>query len=189
MKPESILIMLSGGVESSALLQLAVNNDYIVECVHATWDNKTAMEHKQAKEICKIFEVPYSNIILNAEEFNSKERTLKPIKDSPRWAAALLLTAPVGDYDEIWFGSFLGETTPGATGPAGAEILLRSAGCNAKVTSPLYQMKKIDQWKMLRPDVRSLITSCNEIKSDGDLPCGECEKCQEWKLHNIVKDA
>ena len=30
---------------------------------------------------------------------------------------------------------------------------------------------------------------CNEIKSDGDLPCGECEKCQEWKLHNIVKDA
>ena len=189
MKAESILIMLSGGVESSALLQLAVNNDYIVECVHATWDNKTNMEHKQARKIAEHYNVPYSNIIMNAEEFNSKERTLKPVRQGSRWCAAILLTAPVGDYDEIWFGSFLGEVAPGSTGPAGAEIVLRSMECEAKICSPLYQMKKIDQWKMLPKEVQRLITSCNEIKSDGDLPCGECEKCQEWKLHNIVKDA
>ena len=184
--------MLSGGVESSALLQFAVNNDYIVECIHATWDNKTAYEHRQASKIAKEFDVPYSNIIINAEEFNSKDRPYKSVKDSPRWCSALLMTAPAGDYDEIWFGSFLGESAPGATGPAGAEIILRSVGCNAKVCSPLYQMKKVDQWKMLQPEIRSLVISCNRIRDEESFergPCGECEKCQEWKLHKIVKDA
>ena len=182
------LVMLSGGVESSALVHHGIKLGYNVECVHATWDNKTTMEHKQAKKIAEYYNVPYSNIVMNAEEFNAKERPAVHVKDNPRWGAAILLTAPVDDFKEIWFGSFLGESAPGVTGPAGIEIILRSVGSDAKVCSPLYRMKKAQQWDMLPREVKQLVTSCNKIKSDGDVPCGECEKCQEWDLHKIVKD-
>ena len=184
-----VLVMLSGGIESSALVHHGVSNGYQVECVHATWDNKTNMEHKQARKIAEHYNVPYSNIIMNAEEFNSKRRATVKVKDSPRWGAALLLTAPVDDFKEVWFGSFLGESAPGATSPAGAEIILRSVGCEAKICSPLYQVMKREQWRMLPKEVQRLVTSCNRIKQDGDLPCGNCEKCREWELHKIVKDA
>tara|TARA_Y100001972_G_C7512334_1_gene258811 strand:+ start:107 stop:694 length:588 start_codon:yes stop_codon:yes gene_type:complete len=187
-----VLVCLSGGVESSALVQHGVRNGYNVECIHATWDNKTQYEHYQARKIADHYEVPYSNIIMNAEEFNSKTRPDIQVKDAPRWGAALLLTAPVDHYKEIWFGSFLGESAPGATTPAGAEIMLRSVGCEATICSPLYQMKKIDQWRMLDKEVKELVTSCNRIRDELTLaqgPCGDCEKCREWELHKIVRDA
>lgn len=188
-----VLVCLSGGVESSALVQYGVRNNFTVECIHATWDNKTKYEHYQAKKIAEHYGVPYSNIIMNCEEFNTKgERNSVPVKDLARWGAAVLLTAPVVNYNQVWFGSFLGESPPGAKAPAGAELIMQSVDCQSEVCSPLYQMKKIDQWKMLDDEVKQLVTSCNNIRDELTLaqgPCGYCEKCKEWELHKIVRDA
>ena len=122
-----------------------------------------------------------------------------PVKrsDHPWWGAALLVTAPAGNYDEIWFGSYLGESAPGAQAPAGAMLLLQSADCWAMIKSPLYLKPKKEQWDMLPPDVQSCIVSCIKQYKDGKT-CWEaiddylrkpCQKCIEWKKWNIAKDA
>ncbi len=189
--------MLSGGVESTALVHYGVSNEYEVETVHACFDNKTAYEGKAARKIAKMYNVPYSQINIDASEFNDKYPTTQRA-DHPWWGAALLVSAPSGNYDEVWFGSYLGETPPGAPGPAGVMLILQSAGCmNTRVTSPLYLKSKKEQWDMLSSDVQSCIVSCIKQYKDGKT-CWEaidnelrkvCQKCKEWKKWNIVKDA
>ena len=188
--------MLSGGVESTALVHYGKSNGYEVECVHAAFDNKTLYEGKAARKIAKLYDVPYSQINIDATEHNNKYPTTKRA-DHPWWGAALLVAAPAGNYDEIWFGSYLGESAPGAQAPAGAMLLLQSADCWAMIKSPLYLKPKKEQWDMLPPDVQSCIVSCIKQYKDGKT-CWEaidnylrkpCQKCKEWKKWNIAKDA
>lgn len=188
--------MLSGGVESSALLAHGLDNDYELEAIHSTWNKKSAYEGKKARQIAEYYGVPYSEIIIDATNFNisnGRLGTQYKAADSPYWGAALLVTAEISGCDEIWFGSYLGETPPGAGGPAGVNLILQSVGVEARVKSPLYLKTKQQQWEMLKDDVKKLVISCAKQYKD-DKDCFErtdremCQKCKEWKKWNIVRD-
>jgi len=193
---KKVLVSLSGGVESTALLKHGKDLGYDVEALHTVFDNKTAFEGKAARKIAKIYDIPYSEIVINAQEYNDKYPTT-PRADHPWWATGLIIAGPVGAYDEIWFGTYLGETPPGAPGPAGVMLILQSADCQSKLKSPLYLKNKKEQWDMLSPKVQSCIVSCIKQYKDGKT-CWEkidgdlgkvCQKCKEWKKWNIVRDA
>ena len=188
--------MLSGGVESTALVQYGLKKGYEVETVHVVFDNKTLYEGKAARKIAEFYDVPYSEVIIDNGEFNNKYLGIQRA-DHPWWACGVLICAPVGNYDEVWFGSYLGESAPGAQAPSGAMLILQSADCWSMIRSPLYQRPKIDQWNMLPSTVKSYIVSCIKQYKDGKT-CWEaidndlrkvCQKCKEWKKWNIVRDA
>jgi 7-cyano-7-deazaguanine synthase in queuosine biosynthesis len=188
-----ILVMLSGGVESTALVHHGVKEGHEVECVHAVWDNKTQYEGNRAKAICRYYNVPYFETTILNQALNDKYPTQKRM-DHPFWGAALLTSVPVGMYDEVWFGSYLGESPPGALAPAGAKMVLMAADCDTDVRSPLYLYKKKEQWGLLPKEVQDLTITCakyyklnmNCIKAKLTPLCQKCEECRKWK---IVKDA
>ena len=184
-----VLVMLSGGVESTALIKYGLDKGYTVECLHVTFNNKSAMEHRQAKQIAEYYHVEYSQISIDISEYHDKqERHAIPRMDNPYWGCGLLTCAPIGGYNEAWYGTHLGETPPGASGPAGINLVLQGVGCETRVKSPLFKKTKKEQWEMLSEDVKQLVTSCNRIESERDYrrgPCGICEKCKEWKKFAI----
>jgi len=179
-----VLVMLSGGVESTALVNHAINNGIEVECLHAVYNRKTITEGIFAKQICEYYNVPYFEATFSNERFNQKYSKI-PRKDSVWWAAALLTSAPLGGYNEVWFGMHLEEMSMTASGPIGMNLMLSSVDCEAKLDSPLSKHTKQQQWNSLPDEVKQLVTGCGQRFSKDDKPCGKCEKCEEWKKFAI----
>ena len=179
---KKVLVMLSGGVESTALVQTAITNYFDVECLHVVWNNKTSIEGKHARMIAEYYDVPYSEMRIEADEF--KKYKDAPRKDSTWWACGLLTYGPIGGYNELWFGTHRDEGSPTALGPAGLTLMLQSVGCNATVETPLHMHSKQEQWSFLPDKVREMVTTCNNPGKDEE-PCGKCEKCIEWKSFAI----
>ena len=171
--------MLSGGVESSALVQHSVDENIEAECVHVIWDNKTKREAVNAKKIAEHYNVLYNEIHMKVGEFNGKYGSVAR-QDKLWWTCGILTIAPLGNYDQIWMGTHCDEISPVALGPAGVALLLNSVGCNATMESPLHSYTKQEQYYSLPKEIKDLVISCNRITSDGS-PCGICEKCIEWK--------
>ena len=105
-------------------------------------------------------------------------------KDSVWWACGLLTYGPLGEYNEVWFGTHRDETHPASLGPAGVKLMLESVGCDAEIESPLHKHTKQEQWSFLPDEVRKMVFTCNNPGKD-EKPCGECEKCEEWKKFAI----
>jgi hypothetical protein len=185
------LVMLSGGVESTALLKYGLNNDHDLEALHVVYNNQTSYEGRYARRIAKHFNIPYSEIILQHEEYSLKHKP-KVAADHAWWGAGCLIAGSLQDYDQIWFGSYLGETPPGATGPAGVNLILAAAGKHAIVKSPLYLKTKKEQWNTLPPEARKNVVSCawqwkeNTTCVEGNRKL--CQKCREWSKWQIAKD-
>ena len=186
------LVMLSGGVESTALFKYGLNNSHDVEALHVVYNNQTALEGKFARKLAKHFNIPYSEIIIKHQEYSDKHVD-DVAADHSWWAAGCLIAGSLAHYDEIWFGSYLGESAPGATGPAGVNLILSAAERNTKVKSPLYLKTKREQWDTLPPEAQKNVISCAKQWKDGKT-CIEntdrimCQKCREWKKWQIVKD-
>lgn len=178
-----VLIMLSGGVESTALLHYAKECNYEVECVHVIWNNKTQREANHAARIADYYGVPYSELNMKSGEFQGKYHNVAR-RDSLWWGCGLLTYAPIGGYNEVWYGAHCDEISPVALGPAGVTLLLRSVNCDTDVKCPMFHMSKVDQWNTLPQEVKKLLVTCNNPGKDGK-PCGICEKCIEWKSFAI----
>ena len=174
--------MLSGGVESSALVENAIANYYDVECLHVVWNEKTRIEGKHARKIAEYYKVPYSEMRIDADEFRKYNKVKR--KDSVWWACGLLTYAPLGGYNEVWYGTHRDEISPVALAPAGTTLLLRSVGCDAEIESPLHNHTKREQWSFLPDEVRKIVVTCNNL-GENEKPCGKCEKCLEWKSFAI----
>ena len=177
-----VLVMLSGGVESSALVEYAIRNKYEVECLHVVWNNKTATEGKHARKIAEFYKVPYSEMRIEADEIRKYSKVKR--KDSVWWACGLLTYAPLGGYNELWFGTHCDEGSPTALGPAGLTLMLKSVGCDANIDSPLHKYSKQEQWNALPELIKKIVTTCNN-PGENEKPCGVCEKCLEWKSFAI----
>jgi 7-cyano-7-deazaguanine synthase in queuosine biosynthesis len=171
--------MLSGGVESSALVQHAVDMNIEAECLHVIFDNKTLREAKSARKIAEWHSLPYAEVTMNVDTFGDKYKQVKR-KDSPWWGCGILTVAPLGDYDQVWYGTHREEISPVALGPSGVTLVLKSVGCNASLESPLHSYSKQEQYNSLNSVVKKLVISCNIVTVDG-APCMKCEKCIEWK--------
>lgn len=179
---KKILVMLSGGVESSALVQNAITNYYDVECLHVVYNEKTRIEGKHARKIADYYKVPYSEMRIEADLFKKYINVRR--KDSVWWGCGLLTYTPVGEYNEVWFGMHRDEVSPNAFGTAGVKLILESVGCDTDVDSPLHMHSKQEQWSFLPDEVRKIVTTCNN-PGKNEKPCGKCEKCLEWKSFAI----
>ena len=186
------LVMLSGGVESTALLKHALDNDIEVEAVHAYWDNKTKHEALAARAISNYYDIQYSDMGIQADDLFKKYRNIT-VPDSPWWGSVAVMAAPIVKCTEIWFGSYLGESAPGASGPAGVNLILQSVGCEARTKSPLYRKTKSEQWDMLDDNVKEMVVSCiKQYKHNGENCIKRnvkdpCQKCKEWAKWQIVR--
>ena len=177
-----VLVMLSGGVESSALVEHAIRNKYEVECLHVVWNNKTTVEGNHARKIAEHYKVPYSEMRIEADEFRKYSSVKR--RDSVWWACGVLTYAPLGGYNEVWYGTHRDEISPVALAPAGTTLLLRSVDCDTDVKSPLHRYSKQEQWNILPELIKKIVTTCNN-PGENEKPCGVCEKCLEWKSFAI----
>ena len=175
-----VLIMYSGGVESTALIQHATKWGHNIDLLHVTHNRSSTNEMASAKLMGnRLFELQ-----LIKPEID-KHLTDKH-KDVVMWMSGAMMVAAKGDYQEVWHGKH-------SMDPGLPSIPLMTTSWNAmmkilelktKLLAPLHEYSKRAQYDMLTSYQKSCIVSCRG--GNYDAPCNKCVKCQEFK--QLVED-
>ena len=174
-----VLVALSGGCESVALLYHAKQLGYEVEALHVAFSTMSGMEYPRCVEICKKLNVPLFNteIYYGDPQFDKLK-----IVDTTYWTPALAWMACRKDcYDYVWFGIHNLDSLPFVGRVCATFDMLKSIcghDIKAKIDAPLCKTTKKHQYDMIDVDIQSLLMYCEHNKL---RPCGNCNKCKEWK--------
>lgn len=170
----SRLILFTGGVESTALLTQAQPTDVLLS-IDPTYPNDLVTYRKtSAEKIAAHFghTVQYAKATIPFEatpyKFVHQMRTFISICN--------LWVAKDSRITEVWCGRNSAE--PGEKlQPFIDQMMAAWAVLHPTVQflHPLDHLSKRDQWALIPPDVRHLISSCIHHKM-----CGRCHKCMEW---------
>ena len=182
---KKVLIMFSGGVESTALLQHAVEQDYDITLVHVTHNNRSHKEMSACRGIVHHL-APYTKlyeVLISKDEFDLDYQ--KGYRDVSIWLSTAMSIVGRGEWDEVWYG------THSHDGKGKVPDMEQSWNAMMKVlrldtilTSPLTLISKLNLYKMLPKKIKECIVYCQVIpKGAWNKPCGECGKCQEFKQY------
>ena len=182
-----VLILLSGGCESTALLELAKQEGHDVICVHGSWSNATEEE----KEFCVWAAEQYGYPIYHPRIENDEMSHLKThiALDIAHWLPlSALISIQLQDIDVVWYGAHMKDDMNALGRIYFAFDILRqfTSGKPPKtmIDAPLHRLKKIQQYDMVPEHIRDKILFCQVKK---DTPCGTCKKCEEWKREGMWK--
>lgn len=181
---KKILIMFSGGVESTALFQHALNLEHDVTLAHVIHNNKSYKELGACKGI-----VSYTpSVKLHAIEIRKDTFDVNHInehRDVSIWLGAAIAIVGRGDFDEVWYGTHsLDNTTKIPDMETSWNSMMGILELDTKLVSPLTLKSKVDQYRMLPSGVKDCIISCAVIpKGAWNQPCGKCDKCMEFKQY------
>ena len=196
MELNKVVVLASGGLDSSVLLALYKNLGYEVYPLYIHYDNKYVFEEiEKLKEVCKLLDIPSDNIWTIDAHFHYSRSSCVADGDNPyvemrnlvfmsyavsyaenigaQTIAVGFIKVPVGypDTSKQFINDF--------------NIMSYSAiGIEAK--APLMELDKTGVYKLGRKlgiGLKNTI-SCNTPK-DGK-PCGECDDCKDIK--NIIQE-
>ena len=202
------VIMMSGGVQSVAMLEWAKSTNWFepIICVHSVWKDIKASSSKQVNanipKICEHYDVPLyvyeqSDPLQNfSDEKWSVEQTVG-VDSAKHWLlTAMNIASRYPTIKNFFWGSNCGLTQPGVEGDY--HFLKRSNEWNSvfnlfchsstsktdqKLLPPLSHLTKQQLWNMIPDDVKPLVQSCaHPEKYDGESPCVSCRKCQEMEI-------
>ena len=186
---KKVLIMYSGGVESSALVQYAIDSEIDFELLHVTHNNKSLKEMSAIKgAVHRNF--PHALLheaILTKQSFD--EEHLRGHRDVSTWLGVAMAMVGRAEFDELWYGTH----NKDAQGKiAKMELcwnsMMEIIETKTVIVSPLRTKSKLDQYKMLTPRLRECIISCAVIpKGPWNEPCGKCNKCEEFRRYVLER--
>ena len=180
---KDIMIMYSGGVESTALVVHALKQEHNITLIHVIHNNKSQKEHRACRGTSyKHFgNLPVLAITIQKNNFDLKYGHQH--RDVSIWFAVAMMIAGRGAWDEVWYGTHNKDNQDKIPNMEKAwDAMMDIIERKTKIISPLRNKSKLDQYNMLTPEVKECIISCAVI-ADGarNEPCGECMKCQEFK--------
>ena len=201
------VVMFSGGVESVATLNWAVNNmdfDKLV-CVHNLWkDMETSGSHKlnpNIKKICDYYDVPlrvyeYTDPLGDLYKQDGFDQ-LDYIHSSNHWLlTAMQIAKRYPTIKDFMWGVNCGLKTHGDDKgdypflPRSWQFTLAfdnyvhnmGEDTGQRLWPPASHMTKLQMWESIPNEVKPLVQSCGfPLKYDGQSPCGECSKCIEFE--------
>jgi len=185
--PRKVIVLLSGGAESTAVLYHAVKLGVEVEAVHFEFSNASAQETQVCKDICERLNVPLRIPVFNFN--NSKDDKPMRVMDIMQWLPLSAIVATRLQPDEVWYGINRDERLD-VVGQIEVifdvlqNIRKKFKTKDIKIDAPLRHLTKREHYDMIDVDIQSKLVYCWEDKLN---PCGECDKCKQWKI--FVRDA
>jgi len=193
----AVAIMLSGGVESTACIQHALDEDYYPMCFFVSlWPN-TYPHMPHLKSICSLYGVDMWDLRLTGREFD-RDAEISPYT-SHWWAVyGAMIAVAYPKLKSVWAGANSGirkpndiKDDPDPVALYGKSLaLIESAstmvGGSARAYMPLWRLTKREQWYMIPEDIRPHIVTCEHQQEFGQAPCGKCSKCVE--IRSIHED-
>ena len=187
----AVAIMLSGGVESTACIQHALDKDYYPMCFFVSMWPNTYPHMPHVKATCSLYGVEMWDLRLTGREF---DRDAEISHYTSHWWAVYgsMIAVAYPKLKYFWIGENSGvrfaNDAPDAVTPLehyGKSLaLIESAstmvGGRAKALFPLWKLSKVEQYDMIREDVRPHLVTC-EKQFDFEQPrCRQCDKCKEF---------
>jgi 7-cyano-7-deazaguanine synthase in queuosine biosynthesis len=171
-----VLIMYSGGVESTALIQLALEQGHEFELLHVIHNNSSQHEMATAKIIgYPVFDLTYSK--------DSFDKThIRPHRDVSLWLTGAMIAVGRDDYEQVWYG--VNSTDSQKKIPLmerSWDAMMTILDNRTTIHSPLRMFSKRYQYDMLTSHQKSCIVSCR--KGRYDAQCGQCVKCMEFQKY------
>jgi len=174
-----VLVLLTGGCESTAYLCHAVEEGYEVDALHVSMSNVSDQEGQVSRLICDKLGVSYYEMKVDADDFF--QYATRTIRDTNYWIFAAVLAAGRMDYDEIWFGIHCDDNLP-QVGEVQSiyNLAVKQLGGSdyPPLRAPLFNLSKQELYDSIRVDIKPELVYCQVDKLD---PCGQCGKCEEWK--------
>lgn len=184
---EVVVVMFSGGLESTAALQHAVNEGYYPIAVQTVYSNITNRMQDICIKIATAIGADYK-VMAHQEDPFSTMRGLT-YWDGNVWATdACAVTYLLPNLKAIWYGANSGLRVNGDGfsdpnwvekvyyPPMAVEAFARLNKSSVTMYPPLGNLTKLQQWDMLSDEVRQLVVSCSV---NPEKPCGKCRKCVE----------
>ena len=147
-----VLVLLSGGCESSALLEYGKREGHELHAVHVSFSNATLQENNFCKELCNYYDIPLYFPLIENDLMNKDHGKYNPF-DISRWLPmAALIASTNQDYNEVWYGAHKKDNLPVL---GRIEVIfdlligLTKQQPNTKIKAPLYPYTKLDQYKLV----------------------------------------
>ena len=199
------VIMMSGGVESVAILEWAKKSNWFepIICVHSVWKDIKVSSSKQVNanipKICEYYDVPLyvyeqSDPLQDFKDEKWGIEQVDAIHSAKHWLlTAMNIASRYPSIKNFFWGVNCGLKVPGIQGDY--HFLPRANewnGCfnsfchsmqqdtGQRLLPPLSHLTKVQLWRMIPDDVKPLVQSCGHPQAyDGKSPCGTCNKCME----------
>lgn len=183
-----VLVLLSGGCESTALLEHAKQRGHDVIAMHVLFSETSLQEVDSCKELCKYYDVPLYLPSIDNKLFNDRHTKKAVPYDIISWiliAASSAIRAQ--DISEVWYGACFNDdlTTIGKLDTLWK--LLREVSdkpIHTTIRAPLYKLSKIEQYAAIPIELRKYVVYC---WTDRKNPCGKCKKCDEWREQGLTR--
>ena len=168
----SRLILFSGGVESTAMLTLANENDIVTTIRDTSKDMYRTYSEKAVEEITKKLEIPlhYTDIALPLKHRKDFLYQLLTFIH----AAGLWVTR-FPEIKEVWYGL----DKDGGAGVAKKDFdycvdFWKRSYPNIELVFPFQYMETKDIWKLIPKDIQKLVINCTHPQK---IQCNDCHKC------------
>lgn len=187
----AVAIMFSGGVESTACIQHALDKDYYPLCFFVSMFPNVKVHRPRVKAICTLYGVDLYELPLDQREFDKSAA----ISDNTyHWMAlyGAMITLVYPKLKYVWVGvsSGIRSSTDFDNWPRSlfedyskCLALIESAstmvGGRAIADMPLWKLTKKQQWGTLGEEVQSLLVTCENQLEVGQPRCHACSKCDE----------
>lgn len=182
-----VLVLLSGGCESTALLEYGKRKGYDMDAIHASFSVATEEESEPCRKIAKHYGVKLFFPLIDNSEKNKYDGKFRPF-DIAFWLPLSAICAlTTGDYDEVWFGNHsLDNHMLAGKVQVVFEQMMKMSQFKPKtiIDAPLRGMTKQQQWDSIPKEVQKHVVYCWKNKGN---PCGECKKCVEWKEQGLTR--
>jgi len=189
---EHVVIMLSGGVESTALIQHALDNDMTPLC-HSFIGFRNIEPHVQhIKAITELYGVELFTCDTDVVSGFSEDVPESTITGHWWSAYGAMCAVAYPSIKHFWIGGNSGVRRSGdikndpdpiamyGKGFAVIEQASHMVGGSASAYMPLWRLTKKQQWDMIPKYVQQHIVTC-ENQYLRTKPCGECSKCTEFR--------
>lgn len=183
-----VLVLLSGGCESTALLEHARQKGHDVIAMHVLFSETSLQEIDTCKELCKYYDVPLYFPSIENKAFNDKYTQKAAPYDIVSWillAAASAIRAQ--NIDEVWYGACLSDdlTTIGKLDTLWKLLTaISDKPVYTIIRAPLFRSPKKEQYEMVPIELKKYVVYCWK---DRHNPCGVCKKCVEWKEQGLTR--
>lgn len=181
----SILVMLSGGLDSTAALWKLVNETNENILVHhmnlVNPENRFKIEQiaslRISKYMCRIRDIKYSE---STHQYGCYNNNMMYDNDIATFmAGTICLSNP--SIKNIAMGLTASDNSPDVSGRAERAKKILSAFTDAQKIYPVKHMTKFQIYNMLPYELRNITWSCRTpiYKDDIAIECGKCKTCIE----------
>ena len=190
---ERVVIMMSGGVESTALIQHALDNDLTPICHSYIGFGNIEPHVAHIKAITEIYGVDLFTCSTSAGADFSEDVSRGDSTTGYWWAAyGAMCAVAYPEINQFWVGGNSGvrevgdiknDPDPVAMYGKGFAVIQQASsmvGGNAVAYMPLWRLTKKQQWDMIPKEIQPHVTTCEWQYGKQD-PCGECSKCTEFR--------